>query len=85
MKSTLRSFLSEDSLAWSALGLQRVLNGFEFEALFPTSRRDVIVTSFGGQLLAEPQPWALRGMAGDPVFTASHASAALLHFSLPDR
>jgi hypothetical protein len=78
-------FFSEASLARLALSLQRVLKGFEFEALFSTSRRDVIVTSFGRQFLAEPRPWALRGMAGDPVLTASHASAALLHFLVPDR
>src|SRR5712671_1781932 len=69
-------------LAGFALGFQRLLHGLELEPLWAPRRTALILAPFGGELLHQPEPRALRGVAGDAVLVAPHSSAALLHFHL---
>src|ERR1700736_1043512 len=69
-------------LAGLAPALQRFFLGLELEPLWAPRRTALILAPFGGELLHQPEPRALRGAAGDAVLVAPHSSAALLHFIL---
>jgi len=55
------------------------LHTLEFKPFRPPGRAAVELTPLSGELFHQPQARALRGMAGDTVFVAAHATPALLH------
>ena len=60
-------------------GPQGILDSLEFERLRTPPGVAPILAAPGSKLFCESQAPALRGMAGDAMFMASHSTPALLH------